>query len=643
MNSELNLSAFSPIIPSLPDENALSLVSSTSTLSGIAYNKFENLSDQQQSSPLRERNFVEEVIDEEAFDSGVGAGVTEIVKREGEDAYTKPEVMGKGQLLDSGKFLRELNGFQERCFELADKRYQKVITLSEVKLNQKWPKEQGLKEHEELVESKKIYQLIRILREKLNQIVVNWESKIQVFMDHPFNQQTAKLYELLSGIKTIFIDKNDLKGQGGIYKGKSGQSFIGIKVKGEGVCELNNNRCRASVLPYIKVKKSISSYEDNEREAATYEYACRIDLGEITPAVVLAIMTNEENLVKVLDNGAVESERGFSDISDRLFGEELESVKNAGSVNPKKVCSIQEWKDDARGLVEKFEIWAKEASKEFRKNYPEEIIQANAQLYKVKELQYVQDEFAKKIDFEDYEKCNILQWTAGETDGNVGNYLLFLKDLINGKYGIIKIDNALCFPESNEEFTNALISFTSLSSLPISQKAKEIIFKIKKEDYQVPLERYQLDKSIKVTEERLELIKEILNEFPEITHREMDYRLSLFAKGGRDEAMKKINQKDLGIVPSKRKEVHVASSKATDIEERIQQKTLVENVKGNVCNKSSSKLNLKGLIRRVQSLFFSLFSLIITSTYIPAMSHFRRVFKRSDDIFDNYKRINFVL
>lgn len=514
---------------------------------------------------------------------------------------------------DVAEYSVGLQAFQEKNAQRTSRRNEE-IDQKQLKLEQKWlfENQDVYNEHLQVAKNNQIYDCIKTAREKINALVTHWEPIIDEFSKHPFNDSTRCLYQMARELKYIFMKEKDLKiGVGGIYRGQCKDGLIGIKVKGEGACELNNNRGRASALAHVQPKFNIPSYKENEREAATYEYACHIGLPHITPPVVLGMILDQDERVLVMNEAEeIKEKRRFSDISDRLCMEELVHVQSAGVVNPKKICSIQSWVENGSNLDQIVNQWTDQACDELeairktRNSAKDEILPLTED--------YIQDYIGKRIDFDDFEDCNVLVWTSGETDANTGNYLAYLKDTSKNTYGLIKIDNAYAYPESNKGFLNTLVRFKVLAYRPISARARKILMRIEKQHYQQPLTKYEIgEKALEATEKRIEVIKKILEEFPEITHHEMDFRLKLFAKGGEIVALRKVNPTELGITPAARKQGGKLSFKAAA---RNFQKI-----------KSKLHFKMKRIVRKIKHVFFAIIRFIVERIMFPSIAILERI------------------
>lgn len=348
-------------------------------------------------------------------------------------------------------------------------------------------------------------------------------------------------------------------GQGGAYFGTG----VVIKPKGESIGEVNNAKGNAfvTISPDTRVRDTIPTYQENEREAAGYEVAVHAGLQDITPPTILAIVKNE----------------GFSDLSTRLNPEEkARFLQHVGPPNKEKLCTIQKMIPNATTFETTRENWEVELREK-----------KDAQNEKCT-LDDWKDFFAAKcdqIDFRDFEGCSTLCWLTGENDGNQGNFMLYSKD--NGKLGMMKIDNGLAFPEKNQDFVNNLAQ-TPLGAKQMSKEAKELIRKMDPDRICSSLQAYGLNNTIAATRVRIRVMQRLVHEFPTITHREMNLRLGKLYLG-EEACFKNLTG------PEK------LSMKGAELSERRAVNSRISDLRGNFVEKEMEKPVPKGKASRLEA------------------------------------------
>ena len=137
------------------------------------------------------------------------------------------------------------------------------------------------------------------------------------------------------------------------------------------------------------------------------------------------------------------------------------------------------------------------------------------------------EEIAARFDTQDFEEANILLWCTYDTDGHMGNFLVYPKshDAIGNEIlGIRKIDNGLAFPEKNEQLRNNLVYMPNAEK-PLSEEARAKIAAIPVEALADELEQFGLDGSVAAMRERIGALKEIVAQNPNLSIREIDERM----------------------------------------------------------------------------------------------------------------------
>ena len=110
-------------------------------------------------------------------------------------------------------------------------------------------------------------------------------------------------------------------------------------------------------------------------------------------------------------------------------------------------------------------------------------------------------------------------WITGETDGHYGNFLAKekrLDDFGNPVYSIIKIDNALSFPESNDGFLCHLIYLPNAME-KMSPSLQKKIREINVEELVSILKDLGLDNTTDALRERIAKMQELVSNHPEFS------------------------------------------------------------------------------------------------------------------------------
>lgn len=317
-------------------------------------------------------------------------------------------------------------------------------------------------------------------RKEINALKEHWRSKIdhlKTGVDAPFYQQIEKCFE--QGSLSV-----SLKGSGAAYflLDEQGAPRFVIKPIDEDILCLNNRKNYAS--PFndgrFRVRFEIPLYRAAQAEALSYAVARDIGLDHITPKTVMAII----------------SSGNFFDISDSLEGVEKEVfLQHVGRPDKEKLCSIQEYIPNMMQLYDLAQEW-------IAHDISDKAIEDS-------------------IDQDDFEEAIILIWILYDTDAHAGNIHVKLNS--SSVYNLKKFDHGLTFPEQNKHLFNAL------SCIPncLHRLSPEAQQKIR--DVSVPkmvelIKEYELDESIGAFEERMEILK-LLIESETMTIYEIDLRL----------------------------------------------------------------------------------------------------------------------
>ncbi len=263
----------------------------------------------------------------------------------------------------------------------------------------------------------------------------------------------------------------------------NGLKFI-VKANDEDALCLNN--AKKNACPFIsyesndvRLREDIPTYQSAPNEALSSDIASMIGASDVTPTTVLAIMESDQFHL-FTDNLPLESKH---------LCEELIPFRGK-----EKLCSVQEYAENTQSLVEYLE-----KTKKGRKPV---------------------------FDPADFEKVNILMWVIGDQDGHPDNFRTYTKD--SGLQGLIKIDNALAFGESDFRSgytTNQLQIFDQMQN-SISEEGKTIIRTIPQEAIVERMRFYgKSQASIDSLIKRVEHMQALL-ENPNVTLKEMDHQLT---------------------------------------------------------------------------------------------------------------------
>lgn len=235
-------------------------------------------------------------------------------------------------------------------------------------------------------------------------------------------------------------------GTGGVYrvsgmrKGSGESVKMIVKPDDEAPLCLNNGKGNASPLRGKLLRDHIPLGNDAMRARLTYVISASLGL-DCTPKTEVAILQSAR----------------FHDVTDGLSPARPE----LGAKPSAKVCSVQKFVDNAI-TIEDYQALAKE--KMNRQDYTADV---------------VMDQLVDSIDQQSIEDAALLCCISGETDGNTGNLLLVPKEGPSGHtgpyYRMMKIDNSLCWPEKNGEFSVFLQGVSALSGRPLSDQTVDRI------------------------------------------------------------------------------------------------------------------------------------------------------------------------
>ena len=446
------------------------------------------------SEPISSREQIEERDEEEKENEGTSkiSAQPEIkFTHVNVDVVESPEQYAKRMTKLSEKADKLLEDIQKRK-ELYGSNPQKLTILEKIPLENTKLSEL----HAELLEDGTLFIEMKERDKEIHERLELLRPAIEQHQKNPVDKESEQLFSKIKQIEDSSL-RRVKGGQGGAYFGPG----VVVKPKGEGVGEIHNGKGYSFVTKTddTRVRKSIPLYQEPEREAATYQVAITLGIGKCTPPTIIAILHHDD----------------FGHFSYRLEGDEKKRVEASTQPVKEKVCTIQKLIPDST-LVQDINILFKEWLMEKKGINFEEISKEDR-------LTYL-SEYCQNIKFEDFEQCNILQWISGENDGNFGNFLLTKNP--DGSLSLSKIDNGLAFPERNEEFDNQLVKLP-LGDRVVSSDARQKILDADPKMIGEILKANHLEATIPAMEKRVKVLKRLVLEFPEISHREMNLRLSL--------------------------------------------------------------------------------------------------------------------
>lgn len=348
-----------------------------------------------------------------------------------------------------------------------------------------------------------LYDAIRDRRNQIFEIKESWRVYIEAMKR--LDAFYAHLSEISTDLSTRGIYQFSKDRLALIADGISG-SYLLFDVDGmpryvvkpidEDIGCLNNRKHFAS--PYIEniIREYIPLYLSAMRETLAYEVARHIGVGGVVPHTALAILECD----------------AFYDQLDGIHPSERERYESLIGSLPirEKLCSVQEFVPNSKTLFEG--------------------------LQDLQSLGLSNDEIEQRIDQSDFEDANILLWTTFDTDGHMGNFLVYPKssDAIGNEIlGIKKIDNGLAFPEENTQLRNNLVYLPNARQ-PLSKAALAKIEALSIASLENALMQFGLDGSIEAMKERLTFLKDLVKEHPDLSIQEINRRMSHIARRGQE-------------------------------------------------------------------------------------------------------------
>jgi hypothetical protein len=362
-------------------------------------------------------------------------------------------------------------------------------------LDNKWSNMENIyfkAEMAKVKEAGKLYPLILERRDQIKALKEEWRLKMEEQPSSEFKQEI--LQAQATGQLTPISG-----GMGGAYLFASQERaplFI-IKPSDEDILALNNRKIIASPFNGAnsknRVRAGIPLYTTVQTEVLAYQIAEQLGFTAITPKTEMVILNNN----------------AFHDLTDTTQEAKGANSKDffnqVGRADKEKLCSVQEFVSNSEELSDFFQNIAKKVV--------ENDLTDTQENYLVENL----------IDQKDVEECVLFNCITGETDGNLGNFRIYVKDDIEGnkKYGIKKIDNALCFPEGNKEFSNCLSILPHIDQ-KLSAEGTQRLLDISAEQVIMTMQYYgKTEKAINSFIKRLDLLKKLAVK-DNLTLRELD-------------------------------------------------------------------------------------------------------------------------
>lgn len=306
------------------------------------------------------------------------------------------------------------------------------------------------------------------------------------------NRQTKEKYRILAQYFTdLHLEPNENRGVSGSYFAvdETGHRLYVIKPLDEDAGCIHS---QGWATPFLDspLRKNMPLYYSSMREVLAYEIAQLIGLESIVPKTVLAIIESEQ----------------FHDLSEGVSADEKKRFwETLGDVDTEKLCSVQEYVQNSKSLFEAIQ----------------DLQQAGLS----------DEEIANRFDQADFEDANILLWTTYDTDGHLGNFLVYPKgfDAIGNEIlGIKKIDNGLAFPEKNQSLRNSL-SYLPNANRELSEAAKAKIQAIDLNALKAKFEKLGLDFAIPALLERIGKLQELAQQ-PNMTIKELNTAMTKIGK-----------------------------------------------------------------------------------------------------------------
>ncbi len=246
----------------------------------------------------------------------------------------------------------------------------------------------------------------------------------------------------------------------------------------------------ASPFDSSPFRSNMPLYLSSMREVLAYLTAQSIGVDSVVPKTVLAILESDQ----------------FHDFSQGIDPDELQRyLEYCDPADREKLCSVQEYVQNSKSLFEA--------------------------LHELEMESLSDDEIANRFDQSDFEDANILLWTTYDTDGHMGNFLVYPKgvdEIGNEILGLKKIDNGLAFPDKNQQLRNNL-SYLPNAKRELSEVGRAKIAAIDIDLLAKQFEQMGLESAIPAMRERISFLQQIAQQ-PGITLKEINTVMSKIGK-----------------------------------------------------------------------------------------------------------------
>lgn len=309
---------------------------------------------------------------------------------------------------------------------------------------------------------------------------------------HQEIQRTKEKFRSIAvGYPELRIEPNTGRGVSGSYFliGPEGEKQYLIKPLDEDAGCIHSNGY-ATPFTMSPVRANMPLYLSSMREVLAFKIAQSIGVDSIVPKTTLGIF---------------ESDR-FHDFSNGVSLDELKRyMEQCGPADKEKLCSVQEFVPNAKSLFEA--------------------------IHELEMSDLSDEEIANRFDQSHFEEANILLWTTYDTDGHLGNFLVYPKgvdEIGNEILALKKIDNGLAFPDKNKNLRNNL-SYLPNAKRELSAEGKAKIAAIDVEAIAKQFEEMGLESAIPALKERILVLQELAQR-PGITLKEINTEMSKIGK-----------------------------------------------------------------------------------------------------------------
>jgi hypothetical protein len=305
-------------------------------------------------------------------------------------------------------------------------------------------------------------------------------------------EEIKETYRLSAEIfDSTHLEPNTRRGISGSYflLDDEGRPTYIVKPLDEDAGCIHNNGY-ASPFIMSPLRSNMPLYLSSMREVLAYQIATSLGVGSVVPKTVFGLLESEQ----------------FHSFSNGIdFRERDRFLEICGPADREKLCSVQEFVPNAKSLFEGLQ---------------------DLQMAGLSD-----DEIAARFDQADFEDANILLWTTYDTDGHMGNFLVYPKgidEIGNEILGLKKVDNGLAFPDENKQLRNNL-SYLPNARRELSPEAKAKIARMDIETLSRQFEQMGLDSAIPALRERIPYLQQLAQE-PGITIKEINKSMSNIGK-----------------------------------------------------------------------------------------------------------------